>query len=125
MLVACRLLLLSQELFYRRSMGGDTDWEWSFDSDEWYSTADLSPVSTEQDRVCRTWASRRASKQHCCECSAALQLTGVAICQGRNLSPSSCMSVSSHPCKLACCQGHTSFAHINHITSRQCPALDT
>ncbi|KAF6257609.1 hypothetical protein COO60DRAFT_1211890 [Scenedesmus sp. NREL 46B-D3] len=33
-----------QELFYRRSMGGDTDWEWSFDMDEWFSTDDLAPA---------------------------------------------------------------------------------
>eukprot|EP00882_Tetradesmus_deserticola_P017413 GHRQ01018653.1.p1 GENE.GHRQ01018653.1~~GHRQ01018653.1.p1 ORF type:complete len:262 (+),score=93.51 GHRQ01018653.1:46-786(+) len=32
-----------QELFYRRSTGAETDWEWSFDMDEWYSTADLAP----------------------------------------------------------------------------------
>eukprot|EP00878_Enallax_costatus_P012078 GHUV01012610.1.p1 GENE.GHUV01012610.1~~GHUV01012610.1.p1 ORF type:complete len:274 (+),score=76.14 GHUV01012610.1:207-1028(+) len=32
-----------QELYYRRNFGGDTDWQWSFDRDEWYSTGDLSP----------------------------------------------------------------------------------
>lgn len=34
-----------QDLYYRRSVGGETDWEWSYDGIEFYSTADLAPVS--------------------------------------------------------------------------------
>lgn len=38
------LLLVLQELYFRRSPAGPTDWQWSFDADAWYNTDDLAQV---------------------------------------------------------------------------------
>jgi hypothetical protein len=43
MLLLCCAVL--QELYFRRTPGGRTDWQWSYNTEVWFDTDDLAPVS--------------------------------------------------------------------------------